>query len=245
MVGNGTMNPPGIAGLSLRQAALVAGFGLLVMIGTPVAEFKLLPGLFVPENPAASIRNVLQNRGMLAAAIIGFTVTFVADIVVSWALYALFAPVNRAVSMLAAWMRLVYTVIAFVGVLKLVAIYRVLANVALVESFDPAALESQVQMLYLSFRYDWSYGLIVFGLHLCLLGYLAWRAAYVPRYVGALLVVAGAGYVIYDLGPFIAPGTDLGWMFVTFFGELVFMFWLLIRGWFLQDPMPGAGSPPV
>lgn len=225
-----------IAGLTLRQAALIAGFALLIMGGTPVAEFYILPNLIVSGDIAATVENILANRGLYVTALLIYTNTFIGDIVVTWALYALLAPVNRALSMLTAWFRLVYTVIAFVGLMKLVSIYRLLTDSGYADAFGTEQLHAQVQVLYLSFRYEWSFGLVLFGIHLGLLGYLAYRASYIPKTIGVLLLVAGLGYFVYGLGPYIAPGADLGWLFVTFFGELVFMFWLLIRGWKIQEP---------
>jgi hypothetical protein len=64
-------------------------------------------------------------------------------------------------------------------------------------------------------------------------------STYVPRVLGVLLAIAGLGYAIYDLGPYLLPGRNLGFLFVTFFGELFFMFWLLIRGWKLGNAPAG------
>ena len=42
----------------------------------------------------------------------------------------------------------------------------------------------------------WDVALIVFGVHLLLLGYLAYRSGYVPKVFGVLLVISGLGYLI-------------------------------------------------
>jgi hypothetical protein len=44
------------------------------------------------------------------------------------------------------------------------------------------------------------------------------------------------------------PKAHLGFLFITFFGELVFMLWLLIMGWRLKEPIEqtraiATGSP--
>jgi hypothetical protein len=41
----------------------------------------------------------------------------------------------------------------------------------------------------------WSAGLVLFGLHLLLIGYLAYRSTFVPRILGVLLAIAGLGYL--------------------------------------------------
>jgi hypothetical protein len=49
------------------------------------------------------------------------------------------------------------------------------------------------------------------------------------------LLVNGLGWIVSSLQPYLYPEADLGFIFVTFFGELVFMLWLLIRGWKLDE----------
>ena len=51
-----------------------------------------------------------------------------------------------------------------------------------------------------------------------------------------LLVINGLGYVVNGVGVYVLPGVSLAYLPVTFFGELVFMVWLLIRGWKLAEP---------
>jgi hypothetical protein len=42
--------------------------------------------------------------------------------------------------------------------------------------------------------------------------------------------------VIDSIGPYLLPDLLLGFITITFFGELIFMLWLLIRGWKLHEP---------
>jgi hypothetical protein len=44
------------------------------------------------------------------------------------------------------------------------------------------------------------------------------------------------GWEIDSLSPYLYPTTHLRFLFITFLGELVFVLWLLIRGWKIQDP---------
>src|SRR4051812_46081031 len=90
------------AGLTLRQAALIAGFGYLSM---PVAfaEFYVYPTLVIPDNIEQTVQNIGPHGGLFAAAIVCYLITFISDVVIAWALYFLLVPVNRPVSLLAAW----------------------------------------------------------------------------------------------------------------------------------------------
>lgn len=77
--------------------------------------------------------------------------------------------------------------------------------------------------------------LVLFGLYLGVIGVLVFRSGYIPRVLGVLLMIAGAGYVIDSLQPYLLPGVNLDFLMITFFGELVFMLWLLVRGWKLEE----------
>jgi hypothetical protein len=72
---------------------------------------------------------------------------------------------------------------------------------------------------------------MLFGIHLGLLGYLVYRSGYIPRIVGVLLAISGAGYLIYYSSPYLLPNAELGFIMITFAAEPIFMIWLLVRGW--------------
>lgn len=222
--------------MTLRQAALVAGFAMLLMMFAPFAEFYVYPKLVVAGDIVQTLENITANRGLFVAGLIAYLIVFICDIVVAWALYLLFIPVHRALALLTAWFRVVYTVIAFVALFRLATVHRLIDVPEQELALGIGQLQSQVDLLLRSFRVEWGISLVLFGIHLLLLGWLAFRAAYVPTFIGVLLAIAGAGWVIYCLGPYLLPGVDLGLLMITFFGELVFMLWLLIRGWSLREP---------
>jgi Domain of unknown function (DUF4386) len=82
--------------------------------------------------------------------------------------------------------------------------------------------------------------LVIFGIHLVLLGYLIYRSGYIPWILGILLVIDGLGWETDSLQPYLFPNAHLGLLFLTFLGELFFMLWLLIRGWKIQEPASQA-----
>ena len=223
-------------GITLRQAALVAGFGLLLMMFAPFAEFHVYPAIVVPGDIEQTVENIIEHRGLFVIGLLAYLVVFICDLVVAWALYILFAPVNRALSLLTAWFRIAYTVIAFVALFKLATVYQLIDIPEQELALGIGQMQAQVDLLLRSFRVEWGIGLTLFGIHLLLLGWLAFRAVYVPKFIGVLLALAGAAWVVYCLGPYVLPGADLGWLMILFFGELVFMGWLLIRGGSIREP---------
>ncbi|TDO35174.1 uncharacterized protein DUF4386 [Kribbella sp. VKM Ac-2527] len=83
--------------------------------------------------------------------------------------------------------------------------------------------DEQVLLEIDAFTDLWGLGLGLFGCHLLVIGYLAYRSGYVPRVLGVLLAVAGLGYLA-DLGPWSEIST------YTFIGEFLLALWLVIRG---------------
>ncbi|HEY6194342.1 MAG TPA: DUF4386 domain-containing protein [Candidatus Eisenbacteria bacterium] len=224
-------------GTSLRHAAVIAASGLLVMsVLSPVGYFYIFPKLIVRADVVQTIGNIAAHQGLFLTGICCFLVTFIADIVVGWALYVFLRPVNAAVSLLTAWFRLAYATMALVSLLKPVTALRLSRSPEFATSFGADQLHAQVQLLLLSFRYDWSFSLLVFALHLGMLAYLVYRSGYVPKLVGVLLAITSAGYMVDSLRAYLFPDVTVPYLFVAFFGELIFMVWLFVRGSRLEDP---------
>lgn len=224
-------------GLSLRQAALIAGFGILIMaFCAPFANFYAFSRLIIDGDAVATAENILQNPRLFLYGALAYFITYLCDILVAWGLYYLLRPASPAGSLLAAWMRLVYTGLAFLGLFNILAAYRILT----VEHFEIAlgtdGVQAQAYALLQSAESMSYIALTFFGVHLFVLGLVALRARYIPSVLGVLLMIAGLGYIVYNVGVYAAPSVDLGLLFVTFFGELIFMLWLLIAGWTLRSP---------
>ena len=229
------MNPANATdGLTLRQAALIAGLGYVLMPAT-FAEFYIFPKLVIPGNIEQTAQNIVAHGPLFFVGILCQLITLMLDVVIAWALYVLLAPVNRSLSLLTAWFRLIYTALALSGLLNLVTVFRLLHTPDYMTAFGPQQLHAQVKLLLSSFRYDWSISLVIFGIHLGLLGYLIYRSRYIPKILGILLIMIGVSWEINSFRPYLYPNAHLGFIPIAGFGELLLPLWLLIRGWRIQE----------
>ena len=113
-------------GLTLRHAALIAGFSYLV---SPVGYAEsIYRKLVITSNIEQTVHNIALHQGHFAVAILCYLIEFTKDVVIAWALYYLLAPVNRAMSMLTAWFRLMYTAMALYAVMDLAMVHRVVTT---------------------------------------------------------------------------------------------------------------------
>lgn len=226
-------NPPKI---TLRTAALIAGFTLLVMVATaPFVELFAYPKLVVSNNADLTIKNITGNKGLFVFVIFGYLLTFVCDVIVAWALYILLHPVNKHLSLLTALFRWVYTIIALIALLNLVSVFHMLNTSDYSNVFQSNQLNPQVLFLLKSFKSSWYFGFVFFSIHLALLGYMVIKSSYIPGILGILLIVTGLGYLLTTLKPYLFSSVNIDFAKYTFYGELVFMLWLLIRGWSIKE----------
>ena len=157
------------------------------------------------------------------------------DIIAAWALFILLKPVNQHLSLLTGWFRLVYAIIALSALTNLVTVLPILHNTNFAKTFQPGLQNIQIDLSISAFKNGWYFGLIFFGIHLGLLGYLVFRSGYIPKILGILLVISALGYFLNAVRPYLFPSANLDFAKYTFFGELIFMVWLLIRGPMIKE----------
>lgn len=221
--------------VSLRTAALISGFCLLVMvIVAPIAEMYAYPKLIVRSSITETIETLSSNRNLFTICILGYLLTFILDVIVAWSLFILLKPVNAGVSLLTGLFRIVYTVVALAALLNLVSVYRIV-YASTVFTLDNQSAQSQIANYLNSFKAQWYFGLVFFSLHLILLGFLVIKSSYIPKVFGVLLMITGLGYSLTTFKPFLFPNTNIDFAAFTFYGEIIFMIWLLIKGWKLGN----------
>ncbi len=201
----------------------------------PFAELYVYPKLVVPGMAAETFKNIAANKLLFISALFSYLLTCVCDIVAAWALYILLKPVNAGLSLLTAGFRVIYTLIALVAILNLVTVVRLLNTADYLTIFKPDQLYAQVMLSLNTFRYWFHFGIIFFAIHLVLTGYLVIKAKFIPAIMGVLLIISGLGYLADALKPFLYPDFNLGFITITFFGELIFMVWLLFKGTRIQE----------
>ena len=231
---------------SKRRFALVAGFGLLAMaLLAPFAQFGVLQTLIVPADLAATITNLLASEGLFRAAIAAFLIIAILDIAVAWALYVLLRPVNETLALLVAWLRVAYAAVFAYALVNLLDVAELLQGTNGAASSGP--IQAQVASSIASFENGWDLALAIFGVHLVGLGALLFKSVEFPKVLGALVALAGVGYMADSFGTILVPGYTLTISLFTFVGEALLIIWLIkfaIKGSRSpEDSRSNAGSP--
>ena len=233
--------------ISRRQAALIAGLGLLLLaVLAAVVNFGVFQKLIVPGDAKATAQHIAAAQGLFRLAIGAFFGVAILDVVVGWALYVVFKPVNRSLSLLAAIFRVVYATLLAIALNNLVTALQLLGGADYLNAFGTDQLQAQMMVLLGAFQSGWDLALIIFGLHLCVLGWLVFQsgmylrltlgshsalsaAEVYIRILGVLVIAAGLGYVIDGIGKLLFPDYAVSVAMFTFVGEPLLMVWLLVQ----------------
>lgn len=112
-----------VTDISLRQAAVVTGVSIVIMaIAAVFATDIVLGRLIVPDDAATTTRNIMSSGMLFRAGIFSLVVILVCDVLAAWGLYVYLKPVNQSLSLLMAWIRLVYATILGATLLNVVIV---------------------------------------------------------------------------------------------------------------------------
>jgi hypothetical protein len=228
-----------------QQQARLAGFlYFLLALTAPLGLLYVPNQLIVSGNAAATADNLRTSGWLLRLGIGSELVHQVIVIFVVLALYRLFRPVDemlaRQVVILGA---LVSVPIMFVNVLNDVAALFLVSGSGVLSVFAKPQLDALAYLFLHLHGKGVTVASIFWGLWLFPFGILVIRSRFIPRILGWLLIVAGAGYVADAFSTLVVPGlmpliSKIAPL--TALAELPIIFWLLIWGARPSRPVTSA-----
>jgi len=204
--------------------------GLLYLFVVVASSFALvtMSGVVVRGDPAATAANILAGEPIYRLSIAATLLSAIAYTAVVALLYALFKPVNRPLAIAS----------AFIGVAGCAVSATFLVNqlgaLALLDGAAAAETQALIRHTLRLGALGNTLSLIFFGFYCLTLAALVFGARFLPRWLGAFLLIAGVGWLIGNLGAIVAPDQfgPLSRMLVPVsgLGEFVFTLWLLAMG---------------
>jgi hypothetical protein len=219
---------------STRNPGRFAGL-LYIVISIPgVFAMMYVPSkLIVHANAAATATNIAAHETLFRLGIAAQLISQTGFIFVALALYALLKGVNQRHASLMVTLIVVSIPIAFLNELNSFATLLLVRGADFLSIFDQPQREA-LAILFLNLHFQ---GLVVaeifWGLWLLPLALLVYRSRFLPRFLGVWIALAGFAWVLLSLTGILSPQYYDNVFTYTqpgVFGELVFMFWLLIKG---------------
>jgi hypothetical protein len=217
---------------SPRRARWAGIFYLVTIAAGVFAELLVRGRLVVRDDAAATAANIAAHETLYRLGLAADLVMLASYVAVTLLLYDLFRPVDRRLSLLAAFFSLVGIAVLAGNSLNHIA------PLMFLQSAPPGAFETaQWQALALASLKMHSRGYnvtgVFFGTYCVLIGYLAFRSGLLPRALGALMAIGGLAYVTSSFALFLAPGLAARLPDATILGgiaELSFSLWLVVKG---------------
>jgi hypothetical protein len=219
---------------SLKKRARLAGLWYVVFGMTGAYGLIYVPGqILVPGNTVATATNILANEFLFRTGIAGLLLSGITFIIGALVFYQLLKHVNEHYAKLMVAFVIVYTSITFILETFSITSLMILKGHVL-KTLEPEQQQNLVMIFIKIHEYGTSLLEVFMGLWLLPLGQLVYKSGFIPRIIGVLLLVAGAGYTIdsfvFVLFPqYTAFTKPLAFTF-SGIGEVSILLWLLIKG---------------
>ena len=217
--------------MSKRKLAIITGGSLILMaLAAGFSIGYVFPEIYTSEQPEAIKANIIESGGLYHYMLMGIFVILMLDVIVSYTLYQYFKQDNKIISAISSALRIIYTLIFGLATFYL---YR---NLNLNEIDNDSVYGN-----FKRFEFTWSIGLIIFGIHLILVGVLMKLHQRIPKVLWLLALLGGVSYMlVHGLKSSVGDSDMISnlEMILTApmaLGELGLAFWLLIKGGKISD----------
>ncbi len=209
-----------------RTASWIGGVALLLIAILAGVSYGAIITPLLSGNDALTVaHNIAASESQFRVAVLLLIVAAVLDIVVAAALLSLFRSINMIVATTASWFRVAYSAVFLVAISQLALVPSLLESPELVH----ASLDAYTMI--------WQVGLILFAVHLLLVGYLIFGSRFMPRWLGVLVAIAGVGYLIDGVSTVLVADFTPVISIVTFVGEVALIVWLGVLAYRRPQPV--------
>jgi hypothetical protein len=219
-------------GTQARRLSAVAGVLVLISILAGGFAEVYVPGkLLVHSDPAATASNVAASPQLFHLSFLVYLIEAVCDVTLVLIFYILLRPVNFSLSLLAAFFGIVST-----STFATSELFYFMASVPILDgAFQKHLTVDQSTLFIYSALTLYSYGGTVFmafyGISTALRGYLFYRSAYFPRWLGVILLLAGTGLILKNVAAVALPQYHSDLLLAPMFaGSIALAIWLMLKG---------------
>jgi hypothetical protein len=160
-------------------------------------------------------------------------IVYACDVGVALIFYELLKPVSRCLALLAVFFRLAFVAIASANVLNHFAPLVLMGGAEYLTAFKPDQLRALAGAFIRLHTIGFDIALVFFGFHYLVAGYLFFRSTFFPRILGALLAIAGSGYLTNSFASLLSPAFAVylfRYTLILGVGEILLPLWLLAIG---------------
>jgi len=217
---------------------------VLSIVGGFLGEMYV-PSLFITGDAATTAAQLRQNDMLFRLGFAAYLVEAFSDVVLAWLFYVLLRPVHRDLALLAAFFGLISTTLFAVTKMFYFSAPMFLKGSRYLAAFPPDQLDA-LASLFLSLYAGLS-GLFMlfYGSAWIIRGWLTIRSTYLPRWLGAIMVAAGIGFVLKNLTKVLAPAYSSDLLLAPMFLNAVAVAILMLAKGVDRDRWDRASAAPT
>ncbi|QNA91179.1 DUF4386 domain-containing protein [Massilia sp. Dwa41.01b] len=206
---------------------------LIIVIGL-FGETVIRGTLVVTGDPAATAQHILATPSLWRLGIAAQDLLLICAVGLTFTCYLLLRPVDRNLARLLVCFALVSLAVESISALHLHAVLTPLSDAAYLKAVDPQLLYLTAYQSIVAHAHAFGLALIFFGIECLIAGHLIRKSGFFPKWIGVLMQLAGAGYLINSFSMILSPALQaLLFPFIllpALVGESAFCLWLLLKG---------------
>ena len=219
-----------ITEVSPRLLARMAGlFFLLTILAGIFAQGFVSEQLIRFDDAAATATNILAHKGLFQLGLTVYLIEMACQVAMTALFYVLLRPVSKSIALVSTFWGFIGCVIKTFARVFYIAPLFVLGSSSVLSGFTAEQLQQLALVLLRVNDLGAAVALAFFGLSTVLKGYLIFRSTFLPRWLGVLSIVSGAGWLTFlypPLGYRAFPIIAL----LGLLGSAAMIFWLLVFG---------------
>ena len=217
--------------MNVQRYARIAGvLFLLSMIAGGFGEAYVPSKLIVSADPTATAANLRNFDFLYRLGFASFLIESLCDTALALILYVLLKPVNKQLSLLAAFFGLMATATFAFAELFYFAPQLILGR-AYLNTFTPDQINSLVLLSLKFYGYAGMLFTAYYGMAWIIRSYLIFRSSYLPKFLAVLMAIGGIGFVVRNFLLILAPAYASDVLLMLMFpGGLIMTVWLLVKG---------------
>jgi len=230
----------------VRPWPRIIGGVWLLYFATSIVGGLLYQGSLVPGNSAAAFSNIVAHPTQYRAGVQLGLFAHALYVILTALVCGLFARVNLSLSLTAAFFSLVGCVVEIFATILQIAPVTFLRDSTLGGVFTADQVKAAALMSLKLWGQTFQMSIPMFALFELVLGYLIYRSAFVPRFFGVLLMLAGLTWSMYFWPPLLTSVRSIALPFAGL-AEIAFPVWLVVKGidlpaWRALEPHSNAAA---
>ena len=178
-------------------------------------------------------QSLVTNAGSFRLALVVALISAFLFLMAAWGLYVLLRPVNAQLALLFLLLNAIGVAIQCASMFPLISALLLGDGASRMQAYSAAQLEGLAFLSINLYKTGFVTAQLFFGTWLFPLGYLVYKAGFLPKFLGVLLMLDGIGVVIWFLQALLLPAypaISYPAFALGFVAEVGLGLWLLVKG---------------